>query len=125
MAGSAGSTGPPTGESIGPKGHSEASAGEDPPTPGPDPRKKPFYGWYIVGVMASAAAVSMGMGSLNFGLFIKPMGDELGISRATFGWASTARQGASAVTSPVVGSRVMLPIPASVTVEAMIGLGSA
>ena len=55
-------------------------------------RKKPFYGWYIVGVMACASAVSMGMGSLNFGLFIKPMGDELGIGRAMFGWASTARQ---------------------------------
>ena len=28
--------------------------------------------------MAVASAVSMGMGSLNFGLYIKPMGDELG-----------------------------------------------
>ena len=99
-------------------------------TPSPGQRKKPFYGWYIVGVMASAAAVSMGMGSLNFGLFIRPMGDELGISRATFGWASTARQGASAGTSPLVGSlldrfgsRIMLPVSAAVTVGAMIGLG--
>ncbi|MDA0232512.1 MAG: MFS transporter [Chloroflexi bacterium] len=80
--------------------------------------------------MASAAAVSMGMGSLNFGLFIKPMGDELGISRATFGWASTARQVSSAGTSPFVGSlldrfgsRVMLPVSAAITVAAMIGLG--
>ncbi len=96
----------------------------------PEPRKKPFYGWYIVGVMASAAAVSMGMGSLNFGLFIKPMGDELGIGRATFGWASTARQVASAGTSPTVGSlidrfgsRIMLPVAALVTLGAMIGLG--
>lgn len=93
-------------------------------------RKKPFYGWYIVGVMASAAAVSMGMGSLNFGLFIKPMGDELGISRATFGWASTARQVSSAGTSPLVGSfldrwgsRILLPVSAAITVGAMIGLG--
>ena len=95
-------------------------------------RKKPFYGWYIVGVMACASAVSMGMGSLNFGLFIKPMGDELGIGRAMFGWASTARQVASAGTSPVVGSlidrfgsRVMLPVAAAVTVAAMIGLSFA
>lgn len=80
--------------------------------------------------MASAAAVSMGMGSLNFGLFIRPMGDELGITRATFGWASTARQGASAGTSPIVGSlldrfgsRILLPVSAAVTVGAMIGLG--
>lgn len=108
----------------------DTPAGAGSLSPDPEQRKKPFYGWYIVGVMASAAAVSMGMGSLNFGLFIKPMGDELGISRATFGWASTARQVSSAGTSPFVGSlldrfgsRVMLPVSAAITVAAMIGLG--
>ena len=59
-----------------------------------------YYGWVIVWVMAASGAVSMAMGSLNFGLFIKPMGDDLGIGRAAFGWAHTARQGASSVTSP-------------------------
>ena len=34
-------------------------------------------------VMAAAGAVSMGRGSLNYGLFIKPMGDELGIGRSS------------------------------------------
>ena len=88
-----------------------------------------FYGWVIVLVMASVGAMSMGMGSLNFGLFIKPMGDELGIGRAYFGWAQTARQVASSVTSPPVGwlldrfgSRVMLPVAALVTGSAMIAL---
>ena len=64
-----------------------------------------FYGWYIVFVMASAAAVNMAMGTLNFGLFIRPMGDELGIGRSTFGWATTVRSFSSAGTSPVIGSR--------------------
>ena len=79
--------------------------------------------------MATAGAVSMAMGSLNFGLFIKPMGDSLGIGRSWFGWAQTARQGSSALTSPAVGwlidrygSRVMLPVAALVTGCAMIGL---
>ena len=79
--------------------------------------------------MASAGAVSMAMGSLNFGLFIKPMGDDLGIGRAYFGWAQTARQVASSVTSPPVGwlldrfgSRVMLPVAALATGGAMIAL---
>ena len=88
-----------------------------------------FYGWVIVGVMAATGAVSMGMGSLNFGLFIKPMGDELGIGRAAFGWAQTARQGASSATSPLIGwlldrygSRVMLPVAALATGCALIGL---
>ena len=63
-------------------------------------QKRLFYGWIIVFVMAVASAVGMGMGSLNFGLYIKPMGDELGIGRASFGWASTFRSISSAATSP-------------------------
>ena len=67
-------------------------------------QKRFFYGWVIVFVMAVASAVGMGMGSLNFGLYIKPMGDELGIGRASFGWASTVRSISSAATSPLIGS---------------------
>ena len=88
-----------------------------------------YYGWVIVAVMAVTGAVSMGMGSLNFGLFIKPMGDDLGIGRAMFGWAQTARMGASSATSPLIGwlldrygSRVMLPVAALATGLALIGL---
>ena len=92
-------------------------------------RSSYFCGWVIVAVMAITGAVSMGMGSLNFGLFIKPMGDELGIGRAAFGWAQTARMGASSATSPLIGwlidrygSRVMLPVAALATGAALIGL---
>ena len=53
--------------------------------------------------MAVASAVSMGMGSLNFGLYIKPMGDELGIGRASFGWAMSARSASGALTGPLIG----------------------
>ena len=88
-----------------------------------------FYGWIIVAVMAASGAVSMAMGSLNFGLFIKPMGDDLGIGRASFGWAHTARHTASSVTSPIIGwlidrfgSRVMLPVATLATGAAMVGL---
>ena len=73
--------------------------------------------------------MSMAMGSLNFGLFIKPMGDSLGIGRAWFGWAQTIRQISSALTSPPVGwlidrygSRIMLPVAAIVTAAAMVAL---
>ncbi len=92
-------------------------------------RPRIFYGWVIVAVMAATGAVGMAMGSLNFGLFIKPMGDELNIGRAAFGWAQTARQGASSATSPLIGwlldrygSRVMLPVAATITGCALIGL---
>ena len=54
--------------------------------------------------MAVASAVSMGMGSLNFGLYIKPMGEQLSIGRASFGWASTFRSISGASTSPIIGN---------------------
>jgi MFS family permease len=85
-----------------------------------------FYGWVIVGVMATTAALSMALGGLNFGLFIKPIGDELGVGRGTFGWAQSARQVASAVTAPVVGSlldrfgaRILLAASATIAGGAM------
>jgi len=91
---------------------------------------KLFYGWIVVAVMATAGALSMAMGTLNFGLFIKPMGDDLGIGRSIFGWAQTMRQVASAATSPLVGglidrfgSRVLLAVSAAITGAALIGVG--
>src|SRR4051794_6474691 len=93
-------------------------------TPSPAARSEPrfFYGWVIVGVMAAVGGLSMALGTLNFGLFIKPMGDELGIGRATFGWAQSSRQIASALTALKVGSlldrygaRMLLTISALIT----------
>ena len=91
--------------------------------------KRFFYGWVIVGVMAASGAGSMAMGTLNFGLFIKPMGDALGIGRSSFGWAQTARRGAGALSSPVIGplldshgSRVILPVAALMSGLALMGL---
>ena len=81
-----------------------------------------FYGWIIVGVMAVSSAGGMAMATLNFGLFIKPMGDDLGIGRVSFGWAQTARRGAGALSSLVIGllldshgSQVILPVAAMMT----------
>jgi MFS family permease len=91
---------------------------------------KVFYGWVIVAVMAATSAASMAMGTLNFGLFVKPMGEELGIGRAVFGWAQTTRQVTSALTSPLVGalidrfgSRLLLAGAALITGSALAGLG--
>jgi MFS family permease len=103
--------------------------GGDPPASRPGRKSAGFYyGWVIVIVMAVTGGVSMALGGLNFGLFIKPIGDDLGIGRATFGWAQSARQVASALTAPVVGglldrfgARVMLAVAATLTGLAMAG----
>lgn len=88
-----------------------------------------YYGWVIVLVMSVSNAVTMGMGSLNFGLYIKPMGDDLVIGRAAFGWASTARSAAAAATGPVIGrmldvygARYILAIATLLTAVCMVYL---
>src|SRR6476619_6616728 len=91
-----------------------------------------FYGWVIVAVMGTVGGLTMALGGLNFGLFIKPMGDDLGIGRATFGWAQSARQVASAATEPLVGglidrfgARLLLTAAALTTGLALMGLSTA
>ena len=85
-----------------------------------------FYGWVIVAVMATISFVSMGLLSLNFGLFIKPMGEDLNIGRATFGFAQSAMMISSAISSPIIGrlidrfgTRLLLPIAATITIFAI------
>lgn len=73
----------------------------------PKPARKPFfYGWVIVAALAVNSGISIAMGQINFGFFIKPMGDELGISRATFGWAQSARVLTGAAFSPTLGRAI-------------------
>ncbi|MBI4202519.1 MAG: MFS transporter [Chloroflexi bacterium] len=90
-----------------------------------------YYGWVMVAVMSAISTLSMALATLNFGLFIKPMGDELGIGRAVFGWSQTARMGMGALTSPLVGrlidkagSRLLLPVAAFIAAGAMIAMAS-
>jgi MFS family permease len=101
--------------------HNEASLGRR--------QARFFYGWVIVAVMAATGALSMALGTLNFGLFVKPMGDDLGIGRAIFGWAQSVRQFASAATAPLVGGlidrfgvRLLLAAAAVFTGGALVGL---
>ncbi len=95
-------------------------------------RKKPrlYYGWVIVAVLAVVNGVTMAMGTVNFGLFPKPMGDEIGAGRSMFGWAQTARQVTGALTSPLTGklldrygARMLLPIAALLTGGSMVAMG--
>ena len=89
-------------------------------------KSKIYYGWIIVVVMGIISFVSMGLLSLNFGLFIKPMGDDLGIGRATFGFAQSAMMISAAVSAPFVGklidrygTRLLLPIAATITISSI------
>jgi MFS family permease len=80
--------------------------------------------------MATVGALSTALGTINFGLFIKPMGNQLGIGRTSFGSAMTARLLTGAVASPFVGrlidrygSRILLAVAATITGIALFTLG--
>jgi hypothetical protein len=55
-------------------------------------------------VLSLASMVDIAMGGLSFGLFIKPMGDDLGLGRAVVGWAQTARQVTGALSGPMLAT---------------------
>ncbi|MEX2599651.1 MAG: MFS transporter, partial [Dehalococcoidia bacterium] len=91
------------------------------------PRNRPFHGWIIVFALSIAGGFSMSMAIGNVGLFVDPMGEELGIGRSAFGWAHTARLVGFAVSGPVIGllldrygARVMLA-----TAAVLFGLATA
>ena len=90
---------------------------------------KMFYGWYIVAGLASVGAVSAGMGGVNFGLFIPPMSEELGIKHAIFGWTMTARLVGYSASSFIIGrildrygARIPMAIAGGLMGLAMVGL---
>ncbi len=65
-----------------------------------------FYGWYIVGVgilihIASAFALSS-----TLSVFLRPITQELGISRGAFSLVRTAEIVVSALLSPLIGPRI-------------------
>jgi len=76
-------------------------------------------------------AVTAGTGIINLGFFVRPMGEELGIGNATFGWAQTARLAGFALFGMLAGShvdthgaRLLLAATGVITALAMVGLAS-
>lgn len=66
-------------------------------------RPRVFYGWLLVGVMFLAGAYSGGIGIWGFGLFARPMEDELGWSRSAFFAALSIRSLVAGALAPFVG----------------------
>ena len=64
---------------------------------------KIFYGWYLVGVSLISGAFQTGIGIWGVSVFVSPMEDELGWSRASFFVALSIRTALTGLLSPVVG----------------------
>ena len=67
-------------------------------------RGRPFYyGWVIVGAFFVLNAAGQASGTLNFGFFVIPIAEELGLSRQAIGWAQTMRLWASGLSGILIG----------------------
>ena len=66
-------------------------------------QKRLFYGWVIVASTFAINFSTMATGTLNFGLFVLPMGRALGMSRSQFGWAQTTRGLSAGLSSFLIG----------------------
>jgi sugar phosphate permease len=94
-------------------------------------RKRPriFYGWWIViALFISNFAVEV-TAIFSFAVFLKPMSEALGISRAGMGWVVGARRLAHAGSSVLAGrlidrygSRILIPIAAGIAGFAMMAI---
>ena len=67
------------------------------------PAGRIYYGWVIVGSFFLLNIAGQASGTLNFGLFVIPISEELGLSRQTIGWAQTGRLWAGGLSGVAIG----------------------
>jgi MFS family permease len=70
------------------------------------PHTKIFHGWWVVATSFLGASVGMGIGGVGIGVFVEPMTDDLGWSRAAMGGVFLIRAIVMAVLGPVLGPLV-------------------
>ncbi len=68
--------------------------------------RKIFWGWYIALVAASASFVTGGIYGTGFGVFFKPMAQDLGLTRTMVAGGSTLRTLLSTAAMPIIGPMV-------------------
>jgi MFS family permease len=67
---------------------------------------RPFYGWYIVGVAVLVNIAGTFSFSSTLSIFLKPITEELGVSRGAFSLIRTAEIGVAALLVPLLGPLV-------------------
>ena len=88
-----------------------------------------FYGWVIVATLFLVNFATMATGSLNFGLFVIPMGEDLDMSRGFIGWSQTTRMVAGGISGFFLGrlldrhgGRLLIVVASITTGACMVGL---
>ena len=95
-------------------------------------QKRLFYGWVVVASTFAINFSTMATGTLNFGLFVLPMGAALGMSRGQFGWAQTTRGLSAGLSSFLIGRildrygpRVLVVVAATIIGVCLLGVSRA
>ena len=65
--------------------------------------RRPFYGWYIVGVAFISLFIQASTGGFTFGIFLPAMSADLGWSRSTIVVGSSLLSITAALSGPVLG----------------------
>ena len=65
--------------------------------------KKVFHGWWVVATSFVGAGVGMGIGGVGLGVFVEPMTEDLGWSRAAMAGVFIIRAIVMAVLGPILG----------------------
>jgi len=98
-------------------------------TPPPRPLPHYYYGWVIVGALFSVNVALHASANFTFGVFLKPMSEDLEVSRGAISFLQTARMLSGGLTALFIGrlldrygARLMLPIAAVIVGLAMISL---
>lgn len=63
-----------------------------------------YYGWWIVGVLVLTAAIVSGTSFYCFGVFIEPLMEDFGWSKAQVTWILTVYWIVAAISAPLVGN---------------------
>ena len=64
---------------------------------------KIFHGWWVVATSFVGAGVGMGIGGVGLGVFVEPMTEDLGWSRAAMAGVFIIRAIVMAVLGPILG----------------------
>lgn len=95
----------------------------------PVSRQGIYYGWYIVGLAFVANAMSMGVSAYSLGVFVRPMTEELGWSRAMISGNQSLSTLVTGLLAPFIGpildrhgGKALMVIGATVSGVALISL---
>jgi len=94
-------------------------------------KQRVFYGWWVIGALVLALMISSGTGFYCFGVFMEPVREDFGWTKAQVTWIITIYWIASGFSSPIIGrlidthgARKVMLFTATLNGACLLALGS-